>query len=80
MYFVGVAASVIDLRRVEDSLTRFLHDLGESTTLQQLADKDDSGDDVPEPLLDVLCRALPVATLGKGATARPPQPRQRAQT
>ena len=65
--YCAVGSSLWFVSRREDSILRYVHDLRDSQPMQQLQlGDDDEGVTGPAPTLDVQCRALPVATLGKG--------------
>ena len=57
--------------RTSDAVLRYLHDLRQDALLRQFSIEDANQvdfDDLepPAPSLEVLCRAMPIATLGKG--------------
>ena len=56
--------------RTDDAVSRYLHEVRCNQNTQQLQLADDDNDEDPEdlesPALEVQCRALPVASIGKG--------------
>ncbi|CAE7302321.1 chk1 [Symbiodinium sp. KB8] len=61
------------LMMTQDAVARYMHDVRQNPCIQQLQLEDHDHtyepEDMEPPMLEVQCRALPVASIGKGAAA-----------